>query len=190
MENRSATRRVNQAETWLRTDRFDESSRELAEIRVRKHVIPYFGHLPMAAIKPGTVMEWDASLAGQLASSTRSVAFSFLSAIFTAAVDDGIIQKNPCSAKSVTQPAPVVRKVVPWRIETIRAIRGGLSPRYQPKVDVGAGCGPRHGEILGLSPKDFDFDGGWLHIRRQVKRVVLTLGSATRRGCLLRLRCG
>lgn len=38
-------------------------------------------------------------------------------------------------------------------------------------VDVGAGCGARQGEIFGLSPDDSDFDGGWLSIRRQVKRV-------------------
>ncbi|MEU7902584.1 hypothetical protein [Actinoplanes sp. NPDC049118] len=38
-------------------------------------------------------------------------------------------------------------------------------------VDIGAGCGTRQGEILGLSPDDFALEGGWLHVRRQVKRV-------------------
>jgi integrase len=159
------------AELWLRTHRFDESSRELAELRVRKHIVPFFGHMQMSAIRPGAVMEWDASLAGELASSTRSVAFSFLSAIFTAAVDDGVIAKNPCSAKSVTQPEPIVRKVIPWRMDQVSAIRAGLPARYRPMVDIGAGCGLRQGEILGVSPDDFDFDEGWLHVRRQVKRV-------------------
>jgi integrase len=61
--------------------------------------------------------------------------------------------------------------VVPWKIDTIVAIRAGLPRRYRLALDVGAGCGARQGEIFGLSPDDVDFDGGWLHIRRQVKRV-------------------
>jgi integrase len=159
------------AETWLRTHSFDESSRESTEIRVRKHLIPFFGTRQLSAIKPGLIREWDSGLVGVLAVATRSVAFSHLSAILTAAVDDGRIVKNPCSAKSVRQPQPIPRKVVPWNIETVSAIRAGLVPRYQPIVDIGAGCGARQGEILGLSPDDFDFDGGWVHVRRQIKRV-------------------
>lgn len=63
------------------------------------------------------------------------------------------------------------RKVVPWKIAEITAIRAGLPPRYRTTVDVGAGCGARQGEIFALSPDDLDFDGGWLHVRRQLKRV-------------------
>jgi integrase len=162
------------AESWLRTHQFDESSRETTEIRVRKHIIPYFNVPPGRAIntiKPSDVREWDTSLVGVLAVATRSVAFSHLSAIFTAAVDDGLIGKNPCSAKSVTQPQPIPRKVVPWQKPTIAAIRADLPPRYRAMVDVGGGCGARQGEIFGVAPEDFDFDGGWLTIRRQVKRV-------------------
>ena len=159
------------AEAWLRTHQFDESTRQSTEGRVRNHVIPFFGDRAMATIKPSTVREWDASLVGVLAVSTRSVVFAHLSAILTAAVDDGLIAKNPCSAKSVAKPRPVPRKVVPWKIDTIVAIRAGLPRRYRLALDVGAGCGARQGEIFGLSPDDVDFDGGWLHIRRQVKRV-------------------
>lgn len=159
------------AETWLRTHNFDESSRETAEIRVRRHVLPYFGGRPLADIRPGAIREWDSALVGKLAASTRSVAFAYLRAIFEAAVDDERIAKNPCSAKSVRQPQPVMRQVVPWKIEVVKAIRAGLASRYRPMVDVGGGCGARQGEILGLSPDDIDLEGEWLHIRRQIKRV-------------------
>lgn len=159
------------AETWLRTHSFDESTRETTEIRVRRHLVPFFGARQLAAIKPGTVREWDASMVGKLALSTRSVVFAHLRSILSAAVDDERIARNPCSAKSVRQPQPVERKPVPWKVEVIRAIRAGLAPRYRPLLDIGAGCGSRQGEIFGLSPDDFDLSGGWLHIRRQVKRV-------------------
>jgi integrase len=159
------------AEAWLRTHQLDESSRETTGIRVRRHIIPFFGKRSVSAITPGLVREWDAGLIGVLAVATRSTAFAHLSAILTAAVDDGLIAKNPCAAKSVTKPQPPRTKVVPWEVGTVMAIRSGLSRRYRPMVDIGAGCGLRQGEIFGLAPADFDFDGGWLHVRRQVKRV-------------------
>jgi integrase len=159
------------ADAWLRTHQLDESSRETTAIRVRKHVIPFFRGKSIAAITPSLVREWDTSLTGVLAEATRSTAFAHLSAIMTAAVDDGLIAKNPCAAKSVSKPQPPVKKVVPLEIAVISKIRSGLIPRYRPMVDIGAGCGPRQGEIFGLAPNDFDFDGGWLNIRRQVKRV-------------------
>ncbi|MFG1925624.1 tyrosine-type recombinase/integrase [Cryptosporangium sp. NPDC048952] len=159
------------AETWLRTRTYDKSTMESLELRVRKHILPFFGSRPLASIKPSAVAEWDSELAGVLAQDTRSVAFAYLRMILTAAVDDERIAENPCSAKSVKQPRPVERRVVPWTYDEISAIRANLLPRYRPVVDLGGGCGMRQGEIFGLGVDDVDLDGGWVHVRRQVKRV-------------------
>lgn len=159
------------AESWLRTHSFDESSRETTEIRVRKHLMPYFGAIPLASIRPSSVRDWDSMMIGKLAQSTRSVCFAHLRAILGAAVDDERIGKNPCTAKSVKQPQPVERKVVPWTFGQVTTIRAGLADRYRIVVDIGAGCGTRQGEIFGLSLDDFDCEGGWLHVQRQLKRV-------------------
>ncbi len=159
------------AESWLRTRTFDESTREATEYRVRKHILPYFGDRQLGAIKPGQIREWDHGLARVLAPATRSVIFTHLRAILAAAVDDERIAKNPCSAKSVQQPKPVERKVTPWKITTVSAIRTALPERYRAMVDLGGGCGERQGEIFGVAPDDFDFEGGWVYVRRQVKLV-------------------
>jgi integrase len=163
------------AEEWLRTRTFDESSRESAGYKIRKHLLPYFGRRSLSSIKPGHIREWDRGLAGKLAPGTRSVIFAHLRAILTAAVDDERIAKNPCSARSVKQPRPTERQVVPWKVGEVAAIRAGLAQRYRAMVDVGAGCGARQGEIFGLGEGDVDFDGGWLHVHRQVKRVYSRL---------------
>lgn len=159
------------AEQWLRTRSFDESTRESAEYRIRKHVLPFFGSRPLASIKPGDVREWDHSLVGKLAVATRSVAFAYLRMVFSAAVDDERIVKNPCSAQSVKQPRPTERRVVPWKLSEISAIRLGLAERYRPVVDLGGGCGMRQGEIFGVAADDLDVTEGWVHVRRQVKLV-------------------
>ncbi|WP_328466722.1 site-specific integrase [Actinoplanes sp. NBC_00393] len=159
------------AETWLRTRRFDASTRESVEIRVRRHLYPYFGDRQLSSIKPGQIREWDAQMVDVIGPATRAVTFTHLRTILGAAVDDERIGKNPCSAKSVDPPRPDERQVDPWTLEQVRAIRAAIPARYQPMVDVGSGCGLRQGEIFGLAVEDIDFIGGWLHVRRQVKRV-------------------
>lgn len=159
------------AEQWLRTQSFDESTRESAEYKVRKHLYPILGDLELSAIRPGTIRELDASLSRTLAVATRSVVFAHLRSILGAAVDDEKIPKNPCAARSVKQPRPTTRRVVPWTYERVCAVRAALSERYRLAVDLGAGCGLRQGEIFGLAVEDVDVDGGWVHVQRQVKRV-------------------
>jgi integrase len=159
------------AEEWVRTRAMDESSREATERRVRLHLLPYFGDMQLSAIKPAHVREWDQSLKDVLAVSTRSVVFTHLGSILGAAVDDRRIAANPCSAKSVTKPRPIPRKVVPWTPDQVSAIRDALPARYKVTVDIGGGCGMRQGEIFGISPEDIDFEGGWINVVRQVKKV-------------------
>ena len=69
-------------ERWLRTHVIDESSRESAEFRIRRHVLPYFGDRALASIKPSDIREWDQALADKLAVSTRSTTFAHLRTIF------------------------------------------------------------------------------------------------------------
>ncbi|GAA1399015.1 tyrosine-type recombinase/integrase [Catellatospora coxensis] len=162
------------AEHWLRTHVVDESSREGTEYRIRGHVLPYFGDRQLSSIKPSDIREWDQGLVGKLAVSTRSVTFAHLRSIFSAAVDDERIAKNPCSASSVKQPRPVPKRVVPWTIQQVTAIRHGLAERYRLAVDLGAGCGMRQGEIFGLGVDDIELGGsgeGWIHVQRQIKIV-------------------
>jgi hypothetical protein len=122
----------------------DESSRVVVRSRIRNHLIPFFGERAVAAIQPSTVREWTAWLVSRrLADNTRVVLFAQLSTILTAAVDDGLIAKNPCSARSVIAPTPVLPKLVPWTAGEVAAVRSAVAPRYRPLVDLGAGCGAR-----------------------------------------------
>ncbi|MBB2941830.1 integrase [Actinoplanes lutulentus] len=159
------------AETWMRTRRFDASTRETVEIRVRRHLYPFFGDKQLSSIRPSHIREWDTQITGVIGPGTRSVTFAHLRSILGAAVDDERIGKNPCSAKSVEPPRPDERKVVPWTLEQVQAVRAAIPARYQPVVDLGSACGLRQGEIFGLAVEDIDFVGGWVHVRRQVKRV-------------------
>lgn len=57
-----------------------------------------------------------------------------------------------------------MKRVVPWTAERVFAVRVTLPERCQATVDLGAGCGLRQGEILGIAVDSIDFDAGTVHV--------------------------
>lgn len=177
------------ATTWLASQTTDVSTIAAMELRFRLHANPYIGSRSMSAFQPGHIRTWARGLqeAG-LASSYQRVIFANVSAVFAAAMDDGIIARNPCRAGSVRAPKLDARKLKPWTRERVLAVREGLPQQYKAIVDVGAGCGLRQGEVFGLAVDEVDFLGGTVHVVRQVKMVGSHLVFAPPKGGKLR-RC-
>ncbi|WP_148615126.1 site-specific integrase [Nocardioides rubriscoriae] len=155
------------AEGWLDSRTFSPLTYEATELRLRLHVFPTLGHLELRQIKPSTIQKLLRSM--EMAETYRRVIFSNVSAIFSAAVDDDMIAKNPCKASSVTRPATSRRKVVPWPTEWVSSMHDALPPQYRIAVTLGSGLGLRQGEVFGLAVEDVDFLRGVVEVRRQVK---------------------
>ncbi|MFJ9189342.1 tyrosine-type recombinase/integrase [Streptomyces globisporus] len=175
------------ATTWLASQTTDVSTIAAMELRFRLHANPYIGSRSMSAFQPGHIRTWARGLqeAG-LASSYQRVIFANVSAVFAAAVDDGVIARNPCRVGSVRAPKLDARKLKPWTRERVLAVREGLPQQYKAIVDVGAGCGLRQGEVFGLAVDEVDFLGGTVHVVRQVKMVGSHLVFAPPKGGKLR----
>ncbi|MEV6106658.1 tyrosine-type recombinase/integrase [Streptomyces sp. NPDC051940] len=175
------------ATEWLASQTADVSTIDIMEVRFRLHVFPHIGSRSMRAFQPGTIRHWARVLqeAG-LAASYQRVIFANVSAVFAAAVDDGIIRRNPCRAGSVRAPKLDPRKVIPWTHARVFAVRAGLPDAFRGTVDVGAGCGLRQGEVFGLAVDEVDFLGGVVHVVRQVKMVKAQLVFAPPKGGKLR----
>lgn len=109
------------------------------------------------------------ALQQDLAPSFVRVVFVHLSAVLSAAVDDEKIIKNPCKASSIKVPRLNPRKIEPWSIEQVHAVRDALPERYRICATLAAGAGLRHGELLGLAVDDVDFLRHTIHVRRQAK---------------------
>ncbi|MFM9493431.1 tyrosine-type recombinase/integrase [Streptomyces galilaeus] len=160
------------AERWVAAQTTDVSTRAGTESRLRLHAYPHIGSRPLGSFQPEHIREWSREVEGKgLAASYRRVIFANVSAVFTAAVDDGLISKNPCRAASVKAPAMVPSRVRPWTAERVFAVRAALPEYYRAMVDVGGGCGLRQGEIFGLPVDEVGFLTGWLHVGYQVKLV-------------------
>ncbi|MEU7200110.1 site-specific integrase [Streptomyces sp. NPDC045470] len=161
------------AEKWLRTHTADVSSQIVAEQRLRLHAFPVLGSRPLDSFRPEHIRELVSALEANPAVSgayARNI-YGDVRAVLSAAVDDGLLPRNPCSAKSVRPPAVERRRLVPWLPTEVHAVRAALPRRYRTMVDTGAGCGLRQGEIVGLAEDALDFEGGVLRVVRQVKLI-------------------
>ncbi|MFJ4781676.1 tyrosine-type recombinase/integrase [Streptomyces sp. NPDC088762] len=160
------------AEKWVATHTTEINSREAAERRLRLHAYPYIGTRPMPAFQPGHIRTWLGELEKSVpASSHRRIIFGTVSAAFSAAVDDGLIAKNPCQARSVQIPKPGQPRVTPWAPTQVLAVRAALPAHLRTAVDIASGCGLRQGEVFGLDVEELDYEGEWVHVQHQLKRI-------------------
>lgn len=159
------------AEEWLAAQTFDVSTHEAVELRLRVHILPTFGKLELKAIRPSTVQAWLRDRQAHCAATHVRVLLANLSTILSAAVDDGLLARNPCESRSVRAPKVEQNRVVPWTADQVAAVVDAHPERYQAVPIVAAGCGLRQGEVFGLRVEDVDFLRRKVLVRQQVKLV-------------------
>lgn len=129
------------------------------------------------ATRPSLLQEWIKWLEDeqQLGPGYIKQIFDMLSSLFIAAMDDGVVSRNPTRARSLRLPTIPERILTPWTREQVAAARAQLATRdLGAMVDLGVGCGLRQGEIFGLAETDIQRLGAdrKLRVRRQVKYLV------------------
>lgn len=159
------------SEFWLPSRSYDARTREEVERRLNLHILPKLGdrRLDQLARSPSVVSGWLAGL--PVSPSYVGQILTVLSSVLTAAVDDGLIARNPCKLASVKPPAVPKRKIVPWSGEQVDAVRAAMPRRYQAMADCGCGLGLRQGEIVGLPLDAVDFLRRTVSVRLQVRHV-------------------
>lgn len=159
-------------ERWSASHSGEVNSGEGAERRLRLHAYPFLGRRPLGSFKPEHVREWLGDLKKTVPNgSHRRVIAATVSAVFNAAVDDGLITRNPFKAQSVQMPKAGDEEIAPWTAAQVFAVQGALPEHFRAVVDLGAGCGLRQGEIFGLGLGQLDFTKGWLTVNYQIKRL-------------------
>ncbi|NXY94534.1 site-specific integrase [Streptomyces sp. BR123] len=158
------------AEKWLSHHGADPNTGFSMESQLRLHAFPYIGARPLGSFQPAHIRDWVKQLdAAGVRGSYARVIYSNVRSVLSAAVDDALLARNPCAARSVRPPTVDVRRVEPWPAERVFAVRAELPDRYRAMVDLGAGCGMRQGEILGIDVDGVDFAAGTVHVVQQLK---------------------
>jgi hypothetical protein len=163
------------AERWRAAQVHRATTAAQVETHLRRHVYPTFGDRALGAIRPSEVQAWVRGLEQHLAPSTIGVVYSFLAAIFRAAVRDRLIAAAPCV--DVRLPKPPPRRIEPLATERVEALIAAIPHRYRALVVLAAGTGLRQGEAFAVELETVDFLRRSLQVRQQL--VLLPGGSRT-----------
>ncbi|PSR61572.1 MULTISPECIES: tyrosine-type recombinase/integrase [Nocardia] len=162
-----------QAESWYKAQSPDPATREVLRSRLERQIYPYLGDQTFDRIEqPATIRDFVAGMGERgLSDNYQAVVFTIVASVCDSAVDDKVIRRNPCHAKTVRRPQARSPKVVVWPADRLMAVRDSIVDRFRIGVDLGAAAGLRQGEILGFSPDDVDYGSREIRIERQIKTV-------------------
>lgn len=161
------------AKEWLQAQTADPSTVEQYERWVRLRITDSAiagQEMAQLARRPSMIQKWVKDMEGEgLGPSTIRWSLKNLSMVFGAAIEDGIVVRNPCRSKAVRPPEPEAREIIPATYSQIEALRAALPGHLKAMTDCGYGAGMRQGEILGLG-KD-EVGSREIAVVRQIRRV-------------------
>jgi len=140
-----------------------------------RHLLPFFGAMPVAAINALTVQRFVSGLVSSpagLSPKTVSNCVRLLSRLMELAVTWNLASSNPC--RKLTLPEPRRKEMDFLRPAEVQALLGS-APVGLPRnlLTVAVGTGLRMGEILALQWGDIDANQGWVLVRRAFSRGQL-----------------
>lgn len=150
--------RYRQAQFWR------GATAEAAERAFRLHIDPVLGSRALVSVRPSHVQRWVKDL--DLSPASARVVFSVLSAMFTSATQDRAIAVSPC--QNITLPELPHTDHVILTPEQVHTMAANIPERWRAMVYVGAGCGLRSGEVMGLERRHVDFLRREIHVQQQM----------------------
>ena len=152
---------------WLEAQSLAPSSRRTYETYLRTRILPALGDRALGSITPTDARAFVKTLSEDLSRSTVHQIHGLLSTILRAAVEDGYLHKNPCAR---TAPGKGRRpQVKPLTVAEVQSLIDAMPQRYRVAAVLGAGCGLRVGEVLGLRVCSIRLDEGELAVVEQLQ---------------------
>lgn len=151
------------AAAWLAGSAVRPRTRQTYQSELR-HVLGSLGHLKLDQISTSAVRRWRADLleAGGLSPNTVAKVYKRLAQIMAAAVDDGLLPASPCRIRGAS--AETLPELCVPDLEQVIRILDHSSPEIRAMVAVGAFCGLRFGECVGLTVGNVDLAAGRLSV--------------------------
>ena len=135
-----------------------------------RHLQPFFGNRAVADIRDAHVRRWRRELldAGASAASVAK-AYRLMKAIMNTAVDDGIVQRNPCRVRGASQDRSPERPVL--TVGEVVALVEVVPERYRALVLMAAFGSLRWGELAALRRCDVDAAHGTVRVERSLTEL-------------------
>lgn len=140
------------------------STRIAAASDIRAHLMPYWGHWQLEAIRRRDIQAWVAHL--DYAPRTVDTIFGRFLAFLSWCVDEELLQKNP--GHKIRLPPPNPREHVFLTVAQVRALADCAGERHAPLIWLLASTGLRIGEAVELRGRDLQPELRRLRVERSV----------------------
>lgn len=140
----------------------------LYEKLLRVAINPTLGNQPLDAIRPADIATWYAT---QRRTPTQQAnAYGLLKSIYKDAVDDELVERNPCRIKAGAQKHRA-KLIEILTIEELNTYIAAIPPARRPALLLAGWCGLRSGEVRGLRVQDLNLTTGVVHIRQAITSI-------------------
>jgi len=153
-------------ETWLNTRELAPNTRHQYVEYLLPHILKQFGDAELGDITPTAVRSWYAKLLPDR-KSYRAHVYSLLRTLMKSAVDDRLIDHNPCTIRGGGSNKRQ-KRIEPATLPELEAIVKAMPPRFQLMILLAAWCACRYEELAELRRKDIDIKAETLRIERAV----------------------
>jgi integrase len=154
------------AREWLvqRTE-LRPMSRDQYGSLIVNHLDPAFGDMELARISAAQVRKWYAQTVARKPGAAAS-AYRLLRAIFSTAVTDELVTRNPCRIRGASADRAKERQIP--TVAQVEALMGAMPASLRAAVVLAAWGTLRRGEVLGLRRDDVDVAAGTVRVERSL----------------------
>ena len=159
--------------------RIKENTWEMKNHIIETKLLPYFGKLKISSITPQQIITWQNELLNYKDDKGKAYSPVYLktvhnqlSAIFNHAVRYYNLRENPCT-KAGSMGKKKNREMLFWTKEEYLKFADAMmdKPMSFYAFEMLYWCGIREGELLALTPADFDFEKGTVTINKSYQRL-------------------
>jgi integrase len=151
---------------WIEQRQLRPRTHQLYESMVARLILPELGDAKLVALTPAQIRQWHNGL-GMQHPTRNAHAYALLHAICATAVQDEVLDANPCRIRAAmqTKRRRDVDILTPAQVDKLAT---KMPSALRASVIMAAWCGLRWGETSELRRKDVSDDCGLLRIRRAV----------------------
>ncbi len=159
--------------------RIKENTWQTKEHIIRSKLLPYFGKLKMCNITAQQIITWQNTLMNEKDKNGKGYSPVYLktinnqlSAIFNHAQKYYNLRENPCK-KAGSMGKKKNREMLFWTKDEYLKFAEAImdKPISYYAFEMLYWCGVREGELLALTPADFDFEKGTVKISKSYQRI-------------------
>ncbi|MFC9694675.1 tyrosine-type recombinase/integrase [Kribbella sp. NPDC056951] len=132
---------------------------------LRNHIKPHIGKRPLNELTPPELRAWRKSLLdGGLGPVTTAKAYRLLRSILGTAVEDRMLEFNPCYIKGASSEKSPERPTL--TLPEVYRLTRAIEPRFRALVLLAAMGSMRFGELAGLQRRDVSLSRGVVKVRQ------------------------